>query len=122
MFGQVLSLVLMLVLVQASNQSVANTSCRLNNTQFPSAPWHTGGWACRFSPCAASADFDDHDPCMHGGLRAPHFHNTTWPHASEARVHAIHESVSTPVPARTLANPIARRPNIGESHSGTPVL
>ena len=27
---------------------------------------------------------------------------------------------STRVPARTLANPIARRPNIGESHSETP--
>ena len=31
-------------------------------------------------------------------------------------------SISTRVPARTLANPIARRPNISESHSETRVL
>ena len=38
--------------------------------------------------------------------------------ALEQEVAAL--QVSTRVPAPTLANPIARRPNIGESHSETP--
>ena len=58
----------------------------------------------------------------HGGLRGVEVDDVTGDAGAVPGLACTSTGISTRVPARTLANPIARRPNIRESHSETRVL
>ena len=64
---------------------VATKECNRDHTQFPDSPWYDGGWACRFEPCQACADYGDHNKCMHGQMESSLFKGS-WKHPEVAAV------------------------------------
>lgn len=70
--------------------TATNVSCNRPHTTFPDSPWYEDGWACRFYPCKACADYGDHDKCVHGELDSPLFEKA-WSHPDEAAVHVLHD-------------------------------
>ena len=76
----------------AELDTIAGVACRRNNTAFPDSPWFKDGWACRYDPCVASADYGDHSQYIHGSIHSPAF-DREWSVASvsSAAVHALHD-------------------------------
>ena len=76
-----------------SSPPIAGVKCSRPDTAFPNSPWKIDGWACRFSPCVASADPGDHSFSVHGQIDIPRVRSKSWSKAtlSVAGISALHD-------------------------------